>query len=126
MCAQATCVSVLSSKFLNILLMNESPGLNILFTHPDHRNRGIGGSTVEWGARKADKMRLDAYVEGSYLGRKVYERYGFNVLHIVDTKYENTSPGKDWLRLVEDLQANPCAIMWRSVSENHAEKSPLV
>ena len=51
-------------------------------------------------------------MEGSYLGRRVYETYGFAVMHIAEN-FETALPGEDWVRLVNDLQANPVAIMWR-------------
>lgn len=60
--------------------------LNILFTHPEDRNRGVAGLLVEWGTPKADKRGLEAYVEGTYLGRRVYERYGFATMQLAEVR----------------------------------------
>ena len=53
-----------------------------------YRNQGLAGRLVEWGTREPDKLGLEAYVEGSYLGRRVF------VMHIAEMDFENASPGK--------------------------------
>ena len=68
---------------------------------------------MEWGTRETDKLGLEAYVDGSYLRRRVYETCGFAMMHIAEMNFETASPGEDWERLVNDLQANPVASMWR-------------
>ena len=109
-------------------MLNHVIVLNILFTHPDYRNQGAASLLVEWGTREADKRGLEAYVEGTHLGRKVYERYGFVVMHMAGLKFETPSPSPtaEWRRLVEDMQANPCAIMWRPIGGKYVKGQTVV
>jgi hypothetical protein len=81
---------------------------------------------VEWGTREADRLGLEAYVEGSYLGRTVYKRHGFVVMHFAEMSFENASTGEDWARLVKDLQKNPVAIMWRPAGGQYVEGETVV
>ena len=100
--------------------------LNVLFTHPEYRNQGAAGLLVEWGTQQADKLGIESYVEGTYLGRKVYERCGFAMMHIAEMFFQNELPGKEWTRLVEDMQSNPVAIMWRPVGGKYIEGETVV
>lgn len=97
-----------------------------LFTHPEFRSQGLGGRLVEWGIQEADRRGYEAYVEGTFLGRKVYERYGFVVMHIAEMRFENQSPGEEWVRLVKELKENPIAIMWRSAGGKHVKGETVV
>ncbi|MCJ1247290.1 hypothetical protein MMC30_004504 [Trapelia coarctata] len=88
--------------------------LAILFTHPDHRNRGAGSLLTEWGTRKADESGLEAYVESSVMGKPVYEKCGFVVvMGHPGMKFENPNPSDKWKRLVKGLKAQPPTLMWR-------------
>lgn len=81
---------------------------------------------MEWGTQEADKRGCEAYVEGTYLGRRVYERYGFAVMHISEMHFENPSPGEEWKRLVKELLENPVAIMWRPVGGKYVKGETVV
>ena len=95
------------------MLFDQSAGLNVMFTHPDYRNQGAAGLLVHWGTEQADKRGIEAYVEATYLGRSVYERYGFVMMHIAEMSFHRECPGEEWQRLVKDMHTNPIAIMWR-------------
>ncbi|MCJ1376076.1 hypothetical protein MMC20_007314 [Loxospora ochrophaea] len=97
--------------------------LNILFTAPSHRRLGAASMLVNWGVQKADEMKLEAYVEGTYLGRGVYEKSGFAFMGLVDSRFEPMSeePGEEWRLLVKDLQERPVALMWRPVGGRFVE-----
>ena len=81
------------------------------FTQPDHRNQGAAGLLVECGIREADKRGLGGYIEETSLGRKVYERHGYVTMHMADVSFEHPSPTAQWRRVVENMRANPHAIM---------------
>ncbi len=104
------------------------PVLNILFTHPEHRNKGAAGLLVEWGTQQADKLGIEAYVEGTYLGRKVYEKYGFVMMHMAEMVFleSNESPGQKWRHMVKDMQNNPTAIMWRPAGGKYVKGETVV
>ena len=81
---------------------------------------------IEWGLAEADRRGMEAYVEGTYLGRSVYERNGFVVMHKVDSKFETSNPGQEWLRMVVEMRENPVAIMWRPAGGLYVEGSTVV
>jgi len=54
--------------------------LNILFTHPDHRGKGIASLVMRWGLERADSFGIDAYIEATMEGLSLYEKFGFNVI----------------------------------------------
>ncbi|KAF2640364.1 hypothetical protein P280DRAFT_470040 [Massarina eburnea CBS 473.64] len=51
--------------------------LDTLVTDEKHYRRGAGGLLLEWGLKRADEEGVEAYLESSPMGRKLYERYGF-------------------------------------------------
>lgn len=59
---------------------------------------------MDWGTEQADNLGIEAYVEGSYLGRSVYERHGFVKMHVAEMDFHNECPGEEWKRLVKDMQ----------------------
>jgi len=100
---------------LRAVLISKNLDLNIIFTHPEHRNRGAGSLLVEWGVRKADEMRVEAYVEAALMGKSVYEKHGFVVVGHPEMKFENPNPSEEWKRFVQRLQAESLALMWRPI-----------
>ncbi|KAI1335304.1 hypothetical protein F5Y15DRAFT_398179 [Xylariaceae sp. FL0016] len=52
--------------------------LELLAVHPEYQGRGGGTALVEWGTSAADKQGLVAVVEGTPVGRRVYEKCGFS------------------------------------------------
>jgi GNAT superfamily N-acetyltransferase len=56
----------------------------MLHTDPAFQGRGAGGMLVEWGTKKADELGLPAYLESSPKGHRVYQRYGFRDVEVVD------------------------------------------
>jgi GNAT superfamily N-acetyltransferase len=51
--------------------------LDICFTHSGWQGKGAGKLLVKWGTEKADELGLKCFVEASYLGRPLYEKFGF-------------------------------------------------
>ncbi|EPE25504.1 Acyl-CoA N-acyltransferases (Nat) [Glarea lozoyensis ATCC 20868] len=51
--------------------------LEILATHPDFRQMGVGSRLLEWGVKKADEEGLDIYLDGSKMGAALYEKFGW-------------------------------------------------
>jgi len=46
-------------------------------THPDHHRRGAAKILVQWGCDIADKMCVEAFIEGTAIARRLYESCGF-------------------------------------------------
>jgi len=51
--------------------------LDMCYTHPGSQGKGAGKMLVKWGTEKADELGLKCFVEASYLGRPLYEKFGF-------------------------------------------------
>lgn len=58
-------------------LIDELKVIDMLSTHPEHQYRGAGSMLVKWGVDIADSIGLKAFVQGSRLGKHLYESYGF-------------------------------------------------
>lgn len=54
--------------------------LNILFTHPDYRRKGVASLIMKWGLEHADRLELESYIEATKEGKPCYEAFGFGVL----------------------------------------------
>lgn len=57
--------------------------LRLLHTHPDHQGRGAASMMLKWGAAEADRLGLVSYLEASPVGKKLYEKNGFQELETV-------------------------------------------
>lgn len=55
--------------------------LNVLVVDPEHHRRGAGAMLVRWGVEKADEIGIEGILEGSRMGRPLYEKFGFQVVH---------------------------------------------
>ncbi|XMA10068.1 hypothetical protein WAI453_002859 [Rhynchosporium graminicola] len=51
--------------------------LDMLSTHPDHQHRGAAKILVQWGCEIADRMGVEAFIEGTAVARRLYESCGF-------------------------------------------------
>ncbi|KAI1350931.1 hypothetical protein F5Y01DRAFT_325656 [Xylaria sp. FL0043] len=64
-------------------------------TYPSYQRRGIGTKLTQWGLDEARRRGIsDVTVEGSRMGRRLYERLGFrpqgqSILYEVDDKFSN-------------------------------------
>lgn len=47
---------------------------------PECQGRGIGHAIMAWGCRVFDEQRLDAYLEASVAGERLYSKFGFRVI----------------------------------------------
>ena len=66
-------------------------------------------------------------MEGTYLGRMVYERYGFVVMYIAEMRFEKApSRGEEWVRLVKELEGVPIAVMWRPAGGKYVKRETVV
>jgi GNAT superfamily N-acetyltransferase len=49
----------------------------MITTHPAHQHRGAGSMLVKWGTEIADAMRVECFIEGTALAKRLYESCGF-------------------------------------------------
>lgn len=76
--------------------------LHLLFmmVDPAFQRRGLGGMLMGWGDRVADGLGFSCWVEGSEMGRGLYERHGFVVMNggerwVMKTRGEGEGKGGD-------------------------------
>jgi len=53
--------------------------LELLAVHPEYQRYGAGTALVKWGTKAADELGVKAIVEGTQVGRHLYEKCGFHV-----------------------------------------------
>ncbi|KAI2610537.1 hypothetical protein GGR54DRAFT_370814 [Hypoxylon sp. NC1633] len=53
--------------------------LELLAVHPDYQRLGAGTALVQWGTNAADELGVQAVVESSPVGRRVYQKCGFHI-----------------------------------------------
>jgi GNAT superfamily N-acetyltransferase len=84
-------------------LIDELKVIDMLSTHPEHQHRGAGSMLVKWGADIADRFGLKAFVQGSRLGKHLYERYGFvdkeGWVTVPVTERHKNKPAVGWFNL---------------------------
>ena len=76
--------------------------LNILFTHPEYRRKGVGSLVMRWGLDHADKLGSESFVEATVEGKPLYERFGFEVVDTNELHVEE-KPSQEWKELESTL-----------------------
>lgn len=81
----------------------------MLSTHPDHQRRGAGAMVVKWGTDIADSLGLKAFVQGSRLGKHLYESHGFvdteGWIKVPVTEKHKDRPAIGWFHLERPAKA---------------------
>lgn len=54
--------------------------LDMLATHPNYNGRGLGSQLLRWGLHRADEAGVDTFLASTPQGRRLYEKYGFQVV----------------------------------------------
>ncbi|PWY94580.1 acyl-CoA N-acyltransferase [Aspergillus sclerotioniger CBS 115572] len=55
--------------------------LDLLGTRPEFNGKGIGSRLLRWGLERADAAGVDTFLSSTPQGRRLYERYGFRMVH---------------------------------------------
>ncbi|KAI0151791.1 hypothetical protein GGR57DRAFT_492808 [Xylariaceae sp. FL1272] len=103
------------------LLCSQRPHiyLFIIFTHPDYRRRGVGRQFMEWGAKKADEMDLDTFLDASEMGKPLYEATGF--VSVMDNPIypQKEESDEQWKALQQRVGYFSLCLMWRPIGGNY-------
>ncbi|GKZ27006.1 hypothetical protein AbraIFM66951_003935 [Aspergillus brasiliensis] len=98
-----------------------------LWVLPEYRSQGAAGLLLDQFVRHADELQMEAYLEGTEMGVRLYKQYGFTVVSEANLHFEPPA-GKggsaEWWRLVHDIQSHPVSIMWRPVGGQHGLMFP--
>lgn len=92
--------------------------LNIIFTHPEHRHKGIGRAILDWGLAKADGLGLDSWLNASSFGFRLYQSVGFltygsNNVEVAIPEHYTEAQREEWEQYKKILLPLNNAVMWR-------------
>ena len=70
--------------------------LNILFTHPDYRRKGIGAMLVKWGSEQAKHRGVEFWLNATPVGKPLYEKLGFQLVERNPLVPKTDNPDDVW------------------------------
>ena len=65
------------------------------------------------GVKKADKLNLECWLEGSSMGKPLYEKFGFQSLLKVAFDSEVTDATDEWRKCAHEMTPAAVYAMWR-------------
>jgi GNAT superfamily N-acetyltransferase len=80
---------------------------------PGHRRRGVGRMLMKWGVETADKLGIESWMEGSSLGKILYEKCGYQVLFKLTYDVARREMTDQWRKITHELTPPPFHLMWR-------------
>ena len=95
--------------------------LNIMFTHPEYRGRGVGDLLMAWGVRKADDLGYEMWLNASELGLHLYKKHGFVVVEQGSPSPPAEGLSPEWTEMRDRFQVGPVWLMWRPVGGSYVE-----
>ena len=100
---------------LDLLLLSNAyhTALNWMAVDPKYRRQGIASRIMQWGIERADEEGAEAWLEGSTLGRLVYEKFGFRSLFRLDFDAHKLDSSEEWRRAEFEMKPPPYHAMWR-------------
>jgi GNAT superfamily N-acetyltransferase len=99
--------------------------LNIIFTHPDYRRRGVAELLLEWGIKRADELGLEIWLDSTVYGVPLYKKHGFQVVKENNINPQTENPDDDWRKIEEDLLPITLWSMWRPIRGEYEDgKTP--
>ncbi|QKX61401.1 uncharacterized protein TRUGW13939_08549 [Talaromyces rugulosus] len=91
---------------------------------PGHRNRGIGRMLMQWGHERIDPLGYESFIEGSVLGRWLYERCGYRRLMDIYPNMDVKSPSDEWIRLRHQWKPPVIGLFWRPPRGEFTDSTP--
>lgn len=86
---------------------------NLMFVHPLHRRRGAGGLLMGWGVDKAQERGFEVFVEGTDVGRPLYERFGLTVMYVDHLDCYEPNAGDEWRKMEREILPMHWYFMWK-------------
>lgn len=81
--------------------------------HPNYRRRGVGRLLMEWGHEKVDLFGYESFIEGSPIGRWLYEEYGYRRVMGLHVDFDKPDPSDEWSRLIHECKPPGISLLWR-------------
>lgn len=106
-------ICMLRSYFLDSSETDRCAGMDDTSVREDHQRKGVGSLMLAWGAKKADEMNVECFVEATDAGRQLYEKFGFTTLTKILVDVENGT--KERHEMIQKLIPAPIQYwaMWR-------------
>ncbi|PQE28229.1 hypothetical protein CJF30_00010914 [Rutstroemia sp. NJR-2017a BBW] len=89
--------------------------LDAMFTHPSHRCKGHGSLLMKYGMDQAAELKVEAVVESSEEGMKLYKKWGFRTIEKVAIDTITDNPGPIWKKMHSDFGGKNIWWMWKPV-----------
>jgi len=106
-------LSLLSNPFTLIDTIIKIPVLNLMFTHPSHRRRGVGKLLMSWGMSQAETRNLEVFIEATDVGVPLYESCGLSVMYVDHLDAYEQNPSDEWRRYSHELLPLHWYFMWK-------------
>lgn len=98
---------------LNPELADVVPALNWMAVDPAHRLCGIGSLLMTAGLNKADDLNLECWLEGSSMGKPLYEKFGFRSLLKIAFDTDLPDASDEWRKCAHEMTPAAVFAMWR-------------
>ncbi|KAI0151728.1 hypothetical protein GGR57DRAFT_470256 [Xylariaceae sp. FL1272] len=95
--------------------------LNLIFTTPTYRRRGIGQRLMSWGVDRANQLGLEMFIDASPLGKLLYEANGFTTVVVNKIVPDAESKDEAWREMEERVGLVTIYLMWRPAGEPYME-----
>lgn len=102
-------------------ILNVKSVLNIIFTHPDFRRRGVGDLFLEWGTKKAEELGVEMWLDATIHGVPLYKKHGFEVVSENNLNPQTETPDDEWRKIKEELMPMNFWVMWRPVGGKYED-----
>ncbi|KAF2683304.1 hypothetical protein K458DRAFT_452810 [Lentithecium fluviatile CBS 122367] len=86
--------------------------LNILFTHPDYRRKGIGSMLVQWGIDTAKSLGVEFWLNSTSVGKPLYDKFGFELVKKNTLVPKTENPDEMWQQTKEKFGEIIFWTMW--------------
>ena len=84
-----------------------------MFVHPAHRRRGAGRLLMGWGVEMAQEKGFEVFVEGTDLGRPLYEAFGLTVMSVAHLDAYERNMSDEWRKLEREILPMHFYFMWK-------------
>ncbi len=86
--------------------------LNILFSHPDYRRKGIGAMLLQWGIDAAKRLGVEFWLNSTPPGKPLYEKFGFQLVQRNPLVPKTDKPDAKWKQMEEEFGEMVFWTMW--------------
>lgn len=79
---------------------------------------------MQWGHERIDPLGYESWIEGSPIGRWLYEESGYKRVISLNIDFAKKNPSDEWNRLVHECQPPAILLLWRPPRGEWNDKVP--